>query len=169
MDEKEGADFIKQLQSMPYRNESGDQLTKEDFIKYMHNDHQSLQSHNSFSSATTQDIPHSLSNDSSLGTCATSGGLGPAAGGESSACSSLTSTSNQSHLKSPTVSSANQKYLGVEMGHVDFSEEPTETNEESLMKIVDSMDYLLEENSSKALKKSAEQRIKTAYNLTYNS
>ena len=63
-----------------------------------------------------------------------------------------------------------RKYLGVEMGHCDFgADQPTETNEESLMRIVNSMDHLLEQNGSIHLKRKAEERIKTANNLTYNS
>ena len=82
-----------------------------------------------------------------------------------------------------------RKYLGVDMGHVDFGvssatgteggggeeDEWTETNEESVSRVVSSLDFLLEQrggdnrNSSTAtLRRQAEQRSKTAFSLTYN-
>ena len=75
------------------------------------------------------------------------------------------------------------------MGHVDFGvssatgteggggeeDEWTETNEESVSRVVSSLDFLLEQrggdnrNSSTAtLRRQAEQRSKTAFSLTYN-
>ncbi|XP_075252815.1 uncharacterized protein LOC142344775 isoform X3 [Convolutriloba macropyga] len=189
VDNEEGADFIEQLQSIPHRSDSTapeQQLAYQNIVRHLSNSEYSSSASATTATSTTIHSHASVSKSnsitmrelgaqSSLDSSASGGtglGIGASGGGVdgSSMCSSISSSVSTQYLKSSQISQHNRKYLGVEMGHCDFgADQPTETNEESLMRIVNSMDHLLEQNGSIHLKRKAEERIKTANNLTYNS